>query len=154
MLICNEDRTPAVELQGRFIREYDQENQVASEQPRRQMVGKLLRLAEEHSEERRHLAAKKAAEEKARREREAAVLRAKHLDKIEGREPDLWNEVETLISTKQPKSYDGAIKLLVDLRDLALRKSKTGEFRARIDAIREAHARKPSFIERLHKAGF
>jgi hypothetical protein len=95
----------------------------------------------------------RAAEEKARREREAAILRAKHLDKIAGREPELWNEVENLISTKQPKSYDSAVGLLVDLRDLAARKGKTNEFQARLDAIRVAHVRKPSFIERLRKAG-
>ncbi len=70
-----------------------------------------------------------------------------------GRESELWNEIENLISTKQPKSYDSAVELLVDLRDLASRKGKTDEFRTRLDAIRMAHARKPSFIERLHKAG-
>jgi len=80
-------------------------------------------------------------------------LRARHLDKIAGRESELWNEVENLISTKQPKSYDCAVKLLVDLRDLAARKGKADEFRARIDAICTAHARKPSLIERLRKAG-
>ena len=117
-------------------------------------MGELLRSAEEHVEERRQLAAKKAAEERARREREAAILRTNHLDKMEGREPQIWNEVENLILTKQPKSYDSAVELLGDLRDLATRKGKVSEFRVRVDGIREAHARKPSFIERLRKAGF
>ena len=152
-LIAGEDLSPATELLRQFIRECDQEDQGAAKQPRRRTVGELLRSAEEHAQERRQLAAEKAAEEKARREREAAILRAKHLDKIDGREPELWNEVETLISTKQPKSYDSAVKLLVDLRDLTARKGKTDEFQARLDAIRVAHVRKPSFIERLRKAG-
>ena len=151
-LIAGEDLSPATELLRRFIRECDQEDQGAAEQPRRRTVGELLRSAEEHAQERRQLAAKKAAEEKARREREAAILRAKYLDKIAGRKPELWNEVETLISSKQPKSYDSAVKLLVDLRDLTARKGKTNEFQARLDAIRVAHVRKPSFIERLRKA--
>ena len=63
------------------------------------------RSGEDLAEERRRVAAEKAAEEKARREREAAILRAKRLDKIDGREAELWNEVQNLISTKQPKSY-------------------------------------------------
>jgi uncharacterized Zn finger protein len=88
-----------------------------------------------------------------RREREAAILRRKRLDKIARREPELWKEAEKLISTKQPKNYDSAVELLVDLRDLAARKGKTDEFRTRLNAIRMAHARKPSFLERLHKAG-
>jgi len=152
-IITAQDLAPATDLLRRFIRECDQEGQRTLKQPRRRTVGELLHSAQDLAEERRRLAAKKAAEEKARREREAAILRAKHLDEIDGREPELWNEVENLISTKQPKSYDSAVKLLVDLRDLAARKGKTDEFRARIDAICVAHARKPSFIERLRKAG-
>ena len=152
-LIAGEDLTPATELLRRFIRDCDQEAQRTDEQPPRRTVGDLLGLAKEVAKERRWHAAKKAAEEKARREREAAILRAKHLDKIASREPGLWTEVENLISTKQPKSYDSAVMLLVDLRDLAARKEKTEEFRARIDEIRVAHARKPSFTERLRKAG-
>jgi hypothetical protein len=134
--------------------EYDQENQAVAKQPQRRTVGELLRSAEEHAEKRRQLAAKKAAEGKARREREAAILKAKHLDKIAVREPELWNEVDTFISSKLPKKYDSAVELLVDLRDLAARNGKTDEFQTRIDAIRVAHARKPGLIERLRRAGF
>ncbi len=152
-LIAGDDFSPATELLRRFIRECDKENQGAAEQHRRRTVGELLRSAEEHAEERRQLAAKKAAEEKARREREAAILRAKHLDKIEGRESQLWNEVDNLILSKQPKSYDSAVELLTDLRDLAVRKGETEEFQAKIDAISTAHSRKPSFLQRLRKAG-
>ncbi len=116
-------------------------------------MGELLRSSEELTQERQRLAAKKAAEEKARRERDEAILRAKHLDEIAGREGELWNEVEKLILMKQTKSYDSAVNLLVDLRDLAARMSKTKEFQERLNVIRAAHARKPSFIERLRKAG-
>ena len=152
-LIAGEDFAPATELRRRFVRECTQEGQRTAKQPCRRTAAELLRSAEDLAEESRRVAAQKAAEEKARREREAAIQRAKHLDEIAGREPELWNEVENLISTKQPKTYDSAVKLLVDLRDLAARKGKTDEFRARIDAICVAHARKPSFIERLRKAG-
>jgi hypothetical protein len=152
-IITAQDLAPATELLRRFIKECDQEGQRTVKQPRRRTVGELLHSAQDLAEERRRLAAKRAAEEKARREREAAILRAKHLDKIAGREIELWKEVENLILTKQPKSYDSAVELLVDLRDLAGRKSKTNEFQARLDAIRVAHVRKPSFIERLRKAG-
>jgi len=116
-------------------------------------VGELIRSAEDLAEQNRRAAARMAAEEKARREREAAILRQKHFDKIAGREPELLNEVEELISTKQPKSYDSAVELLMDLRDLAARNGKTDEFRTRLDGICMTHARKPSFIERLRKAG-
>jgi hypothetical protein len=153
-MIATEDLAPAAELLRRFIRESDREGRQTAEQPRRRTAGELLRLAEDLAEERHQLAARKAAEGKARREREAAISRGKHLDKIAGREPELWHEVDNLISTKQPKNYDCAVKLLTDLRDLAARKGQTDEFGARIEAIWVAHTRKPSFIERLRKAGF
>ena len=65
----------------------------------------------------------------------------------------MWNQVEDLIATKQPKSYDHAVKLLLDLRDLGARKDKTDDFEARLGAFRAAQARKPSFIDRLRRGG-
>jgi len=152
-LIAGEDLAPATELLQRFIKERDAGGPRTAEQKKRRTVGELLRAAEEHAEQQRRLAAQKAAKEKARREREAAISREKHLDEITGRDPKLWNEVENLIATKQPKSYDHAVKLLVDLRDLAVRRGKREEFGARLDALYVAQARKPTFIERLRKAG-
>jgi hypothetical protein len=42
--------------------------------------------------------------------------------------------------------------LLTDLRDLAQRDGKEREFRTKLEPIHAAHARKPSFLERLRKA--
>jgi hypothetical protein len=64
----------------------------------------------------------------------------------------LWTKVESLIATKQPKSYDQAVGLLVDLRDLASRKDEA-DFRRRVEALRNAHAGKWTLVDRLHKAG-
>jgi hypothetical protein len=55
-------------------------------------------------------------------------------------------------TSKQPKSYDLAVAILVDLRDLAAR-GNAGDFGIRIEALREAQAKKTSFIQRLAKAG-
>ncbi len=115
-------------------------------------VGQLRQAADTYSKERRRIEAEKQAKEKARLEREAAIAREKHLDSLVGREPKLWAEIETLIDTKQPKSYDQAVKILVDLRDLVAR-GKAGEVQWRIEALRKTHVRKPSFIDRLKKAG-
>ena len=114
--------------------------------------GRAVKELLEGAEERRGLAAKKAAEERARRERAATAARVKYLDGLAGREPTLWARVERLIAEKLPKSYDEAVKLLLDLRDLAARKGK-GDFRQRIEALCAAHARKLTFIDRLKTAG-
>lgn len=152
-LIANEDLALTKELFRRFIKQRGSGIQQIAEKYERRTVGELLREAEEPAEEHRRLADKKAAEEKAQREREAAEQREKYLDEMGRREPNLWNQVENLISTKEPKSYDQAVRLLIDLRDLASRRGEVNEFGARLSALRAAQARKPSFLERLRKAG-
>jgi len=142
-----------MELMRRFIGEENKRSVTEAEEVKKRTVGELLHAAEDLTEKRRELAAKKAAEEKARRVREAEIARRKHLDAIAAKEPVLWNQIETLIATKQPKSYDRAVELLADLRDLAAREGKTEDFGARLDALRASQVRKPSLIERLRKAG-
>jgi hypothetical protein len=152
-LIANEDLVLAKELFRRFIKERGPGSQQIAQKCERRTIGELLQAAAEHAEELRRAAAKKAAEERARRNREVAEHRAKYLDEIAKRAPNLWDQVGNLISTKQPKSYDQAVRLLIDLRDLAFRKGKMNEFGPRLSALHAAQARKPSFIKRLRKAG-
>jgi hypothetical protein len=148
-LIMDADHSVGSMLQ-RFIRERPFPSVAAPPPPR--MVGGLLEAAKAYSEERKRLEADKRAKEKAIREREAVLAREKHLDSLVGRESKLWAEVESLIATKQPKNYDRVVKMLVDLRDLDLR-AKGVEFHRSLEALRQAHALKPSFLERLKKAG-
>jgi hypothetical protein len=148
-LVVDADHAQIAELLQRFLKERaGNDTAVAIGRT----VGQLLRAAEAYTTERKRIDAEKRAKEKARREREAAIARGKHLDSLAGREGKLWTEVDSLVATKQPKSYDKAVKILVDLRDLAAR-GKAGDFSLRIEALRQAQAKKPSFIERLRKAG-
>jgi hypothetical protein len=128
------------------------EDRAGKPPPNRRTVAELLRAAEDAAEQRRHVEAGKAVKEKARREHEAAAARVKHLDMLAATESDLWKRVEDLVATKQPKRYDEAVALLTDLRDLAARKNGA-DFHDRLEVLRAGHARKPTLIERLHKAG-
>ena len=49
--------------------------------------------------------------------------------------------------------YDRAIKLLKDLHDVAEKAGATQAFQSRLMAIRDAHASKRSFIDRLKRSG-
>jgi hypothetical protein len=151
-LIVDTDHAPVTELLQRFLKERDGTAARPGVCAARRTVGQLLRAAEVYAEERRRIEAEKRAEAKARREREAAIARVRYLDEIAGREPKLWAEVDSLTATKQPKSYDHAVRLLVDLRDLDRRKTG-GDFGLRLNALRQAHTRKPTFIQRLRTAG-
>ena len=147
------------ELLHRFFQARDASRPSPSRsQDSRRTVGELLHATEERAAQREQAAARKAAEEKARHEREAAAARTRHLDRLAGQEPRLWAEVERLVPTKLPKSYDQTVSHLVDLRDLAARDSRDSrdrstDFATRLEHFRAAHARKPSLLKRLDRAG-
>lgn len=117
-------------------------------------VAELLDIADQITQKRRQAQAHKAAAEAARREREQTALREARLQKLSGREPELWKQIEMLISAKRPKDYDAAITVLVDLRELAQRRHGGTEFGASLARLRQAHVRKQSFLERMARAGF
>ena len=119
----------------------------------RRTVAELLEAAERRAEERRRREAERAARERARQEREAAEARERHLTSLAKREAEAWREVEGLIATKQPGKYDAAVMLLKDLRDLAVRAGRQDEVGARLSRLRDQHAKKPSLIDRLQRAG-
>lgn len=149
-LVIENDSAVVAERLKRFILE--RTGGPDPDSPNRRTVDDLLQAAEEYAEDRSRIEAERRVKERARREREAAIAREKHLNKLTGREPKLWAEIDSLIATRQPKNYDLAVKLLVDLRDLDLR-SKGGDFQQSLDSVRNTNARKPALIKRLNKAG-
>jgi len=149
-LVVEADHAQVTELLQRFLKHRAAGR--AGPANARRTVEELLHAAGAHATERKRVEAEKRAREKARREREVAIAREKHLDSLVGREAKLWVEIDDLIATRQPKGYEQAVKLLVDLRDLDAR-GEGGNFRPRIEALRQTQTRKPSFIEKLRKAG-
>jgi hypothetical protein len=151
-LMMGEEAHIGAEVLGRFIKERRQDRHPSLKHQKR-TVGELIRAVEEYREQRQKVAVKKAAEEKARREAEKTALREKHFDIIASRKVETWLRVDRLIATKQPTRYDEAVCLLIDLRDVAVRKGKEKEFMAEISLLRNQHEKKPSLLKRLGKAG-
>jgi hypothetical protein len=116
-------------------------------------AGGLLQAAERRADVRQRRQEERAAKARERRAREQAEARARHLDSLAGREPELWQQVEAAIATRQPKEYDQAVSLLKDLRDLADRSGTTGELAAHIRQLRERHRSKSALTRRLNQAG-
>jgi hypothetical protein len=115
-------------------------------------VAQLLARAEELSKVAARNAAEKAAATRARREAEVATARKEHLDRLTGKEPALWAKAEELIATRLPASYDEAVKVLTDLRDLAERSGRIADFRREIGTLRDRHGRKPTLMKRIENA--
>lgn len=122
------------------------------EQPRR-VVRDLLAGAAARAEARERHQAKLKAAEQARREARARRELSERLDKLALRTEAAWQEVDELIDRKQPNDYDRATALLKDLAHLADRNGERTAFDGRLGGIRERHARKPRFLDRLKAAG-
>lgn len=115
-------------------------------------AGELRDAAERRRAERKRLAAEAAALQRAQREAEATAARAQHLDHLAQTEASAWERVEMLINTRTPKGYAEAVTLLSDLRDLARREGREGQFSTRLAALQARHVRKPALIAQIAKA--
>lgn len=150
--IAGEDHALSAQVLRRVRERVDGSDAVAGRADQRRTVGELLAVAEGTGQEIRRAEAEAAARETARREREAGAARARHLDGLAGSESKLWRKVDELVATSQPRHYDQAAAVLQDLRDLAAR-GGSNDFQTRLDALREKHARKRTFIVVLDRAG-
>lgn len=153
-LVRGDSSAPLVAELNRQFRDSRPRASIAAASAKRRTVGELLAARDQMAEERARREAKRKAEESARRAREAAAKREKHLESLVGREDQLWDEVEAAVATKKPKEYERAIEILRDLRDLAGRAGKADGITPRLQELRQRHAKKPAFLERLAKAGF
>jgi hypothetical protein len=125
-----------------------------------QLIARLRKLDESKSASAPRLTAEEliaaAAEEarvrKEKKRQEAERARIKKLAELGKREPQLWDEVFALIAKKQPKAYDDAIKLLVDLRDLAAHLGQSEKFQTRINGIYEQYSNRPGLLDRMRHA--
>lgn len=116
-------------------------------------AGELRARSEATAEKRRKAAHEREARERERREREQQAARDRYLTGLASQERQTWQRVDALIGTIRPGDYDAAVALLVDLRDVSRRKRRAAEFIRRVGALRDAHAKKPSLLSRLSKAG-
>ncbi|EIC23861.1 hypothetical protein [Thiorhodovibrio frisius] len=123
----------------------------ASNVPR--TVAELLDRAETLTRERQAREAAAQAAEQARRATEAAAARKRHLHSLRGHEEALWRKVDDLIGHRQAWAYKEAVDHLKDLRDLATADGSLDALTARIQRLREKHARKSTLISRFDEAG-
>jgi hypothetical protein len=116
-------------------------------------VGELRARAEAIRLARERAAAEKAEAERRRQAEEAEKARRARLAEVARKGESVWNEIESEIARRNPKGYDRAASLLGDLRILAEERGTLPDFAGRLRAIRERHAGKQRFIERLTGMG-
>jgi len=140
------------DLVRRFRRESLQLTSDGLAKSQRRKAGDLLAAAHARGKERARLLNEQRIAEAAKRRAEDETNRARYLDQIGRRQPEIWNQVAAHIQTRQPKDYDRAVSLLADLHDHAVRGGQTAGFQTTLEKIRQVHAAKESFLRRLAKA--
>jgi len=142
------DQTAALLQTNRFMQTWHSLKEEQTRKRKQRTVGQLLKEAEVVRQSRLQVEVEAAAAALAERKRLHRIARERRLNEIMGRESILWDQVESLASEKTAKSYDKAIELLVDLRDLAARENST-EFSSLLGGLKQRHSAKSSFIKRL-----
>lgn len=89
--------------------------------------------------------------EKLKAQKEAQRKRIQKLEKLSGRQEEAWAQVASLCQEKRAKTYDEAVQLLSDLRELGEYKNQKIEFQQRFANILEAYGKSVAFKERLHR---
>jgi len=103
--------------------------------------------------EREQRRAEAEAAERHRRVAEAAQHQARRVAVLRSRGPQAWQAVDAEIARRNPKGYDAALALLLDLQALAREDGTVADFDRRIAVLRADHASKSRFLERLDAAG-
>ena len=141
-------------LRGQLLRRYrDEHLPKTSTTTAPRTAGELLATAADLRAERERQVAERRERDRIRQERLTAAARQRHLDALAVDQPAAWQRVNELIATKRPRDYDMGVQLLVDLRDLSERDGSATPFRQQLAELRAVHARKPSLLERLERAG-
>jgi hypothetical protein len=120
--------------------------------PRRTMADLADGAARRRTDRERRAAAQRAGDQ-ARLEAARALAYQRRLDELARDEESAWSRVDAMIATRKPTEYDTAVAMLTDLRALAERDGRRDTFIRRSAALRQAHARKPSLLDRLNRAG-
>ena len=116
-------------------------------------VGELRSRARAIRVTRERAQAERAAAEQRREAAAAESARQARLVAIARRGEGVWREVEAEIERRSASAYDKAAALLLDLQAVADERGTMPDFTRRLLAIRERHARKERFIERLAEIG-
>jgi hypothetical protein len=112
----------------------------------RRTVGELRALAETQRAEREKADAERAKQAKAASD----AARQRHLAKLARDVDGAWVKLDKLV---EASSYDEAVTIAVDLRDLATRDGTAAGFATRFEAMRKRQLRRRGFFDRWKRAG-
>ena len=135
---------PELGLGGELLRAFRATTKVEHRGTRR-TVRELRALADVQRAEREKAQAERARKTKA----QADAARQRHLTKLARDVEGAWSKLEKLV---EASDYDVAVKLAIDLRDLATREATAPAFARRFEALRKRRLRRRGFFDRWKRA--
>ena len=140
------------DLVRRFRRTNSQQASDVLTASERRKAGDLLAAGQTRAKERVRPLNEQRTADAAKRRAEDLANWARYLDQLGRRQAESWKQVAAHVQTRQPKDYDRAVSLLIDLHDIAVSRGRTAGFQTALEKIRQVHAAKESFLRRLAKA--
>ena len=116
-------------------------------------VEELTARAEALARARERAEAERRADEQRREAALAERARRKRLDELMRRGEAVWDEVESEIVRRNAPGYERAAALLFDLEAIAIEDGTEADFTRRLVGIRDRHAGKRRFLDRLEGLG-
>ncbi|MFL5691313.1 MAG: hypothetical protein ACJ795_05855 [Ktedonobacteraceae bacterium] len=95
----------------------------------------------------------KAQLEREKREQER-LARQRHLQDIRDHQNEYWHQVDLAVTRGSGTGYDEAVRLLIELREVADQFKEIQEFQARFRAWVRPHLRRPALVKRLQDRKF
>lgn len=114
----------------------------ALETPERRSVGDLLAAAAAETKRRKEKKHRKAEQERIRR-----------LEELSQKQSEVWREIHALIEKKQSKTLDEAVKLIIEMRDVANFLGESDKFKKRMEEMGQQYRGRPGLMYRLRDAG-
>jgi hypothetical protein len=135
-----------------LLRHHLQFDEAAARPPSRS-VAALRARAEEIRLDRARAKTEAMAAQRKRDAEKAEKQRRTRLDALARRGDAVWREIEAEINRRNASGYAKAVSLLSDMKTLAAKRGLVVDFDKYLAAIRERHAQKDRFIERLTACG-
>lgn len=142
------DQSVAMQQVVRFTKNWQQQHASQQGSIKLRTVADLLNHADEIREHRARCEAERQAQLLAEQQRQQELARQQRLNEVAGKEPLIWDMIDSLASEKKAKSYDRALELLTDLRDLAAR-TDDADFLVKLGALKKRHSAKYSFVRQV-----
>ena len=89
---------------------------------------------------------------KEQQRRTAERAQRRKVEALAGKESQLWQEVTTFIEDKKASSYEKAVVLLRDLRDLASYQDELDRYTQRVAEIEQTSTSRSALLRRMRQA--